>query len=319
MRDKPFLAEPFKKGPFKLSKNHEEWAEYIKQLAVMFEGMDILPNFEEDSSVYVFSDYGGDHKGARFSTYSFLIVSGDKSAVFEKESQLLRDRYGLGVKEISFKDIAFGPIKRSVKEYLMIADKFIHGMLLTVCIDNNLKSVFGADKKNAKENLLQLARQINSGGEWHHLKLERMYRIYSILVLLLDLTTRSEHKVLWQSDTDKINEEGRAGSFKQSQQHFIRFLEGFTDKNYPLFGFAKTFDEISHFTDFLSLTDLAAGMTQDLLSYKYYGDVLMVEEEKADICRWLGTESKFLQKTCIAITKRDGLVFYESVSFKKIG
>lgn len=319
MPKKPFLADPFKKGPFKLSKNHSEWATYIKQLAVVFEGMERLPNFEEDSSVYVFSDYSGDHKGARFSTYSFLLVSGDKSSVFEKESKLLRDRYGLGSKEVSYKDIAYGPIKRSIKEYLGIADRFIHGLLLTVCIDNNIKSVFGADKKGAKENLLQIAEQIGSGGEWHHSKLERMYRIYCVLVLLLDLTTTNDHKVFWQSDTDKINEEGRKGNFSQSQQHLLRFFAEFTDKSYPLLGFARTFDELSHFTDFLSLADLAAGMTQDLLSYKYFDDKVMVEEEKAEVCRWLGRQSNFLQKACMAITKRDDLIYFEPVSFELIG
>jgi hypothetical protein len=246
-------------------------------------------------------------------------VSGDKSSIFEKESKLLRDRYGLGVKEVSYKDIAYGPIKRSIKEYLGIADRFIHGLLVTVCIDNNIKSVFGAEKKGAKDNLLQLAEQIGSGGEWHHSKLERMYRIYCVLVLLLDLTTTSDQKVFWQSDTDKINEEGRKGNFSESQQHLLRFLAEFTDKSYPLLGFAKTFDELSHFTDFLSLADLAAGMTQDLLSYKYFDDEVMVEEEKAEVCRWLGRPSNFLQKACIAITKRDDLIYFEPVSFEQIG
>lgn len=319
MRNAPFTVSPFKKGAFKFSKNNSEWATYIKQLALIFEGLETLPNFEEDSSVYVFSDYSGDHKGSRFSTYSFLLVSGDKSSVFEKESKLLRDRYGLGEKEISYKDIAYGPIKRSVKEYLGIADRFIHGLLLTVCIDNNIISVFGADKIAAKNNLLQLAEQIGSGGVWHHSKLERMYRIYCILVLLLDLTTTSSHKVFWQSDTDKINEEGRKGNFSQSQQHLVRFLTEFTDKSYPLLGFAKTFDELSYFTDFLSLADLAAGMTQDLLSYKYFDDEIMVEEEKAEVCRWLGRSSDFLQKACVAITKRDEMIHFEPVLFEQIG
>lgn len=319
MREKKFSVEPFKKGPFKLSKDHSEWATYIKQLAVIFEGMDNLPNFEEDSSVYVFSDYSGDHKGARFSTYSFLLVSGDKSSIFEEESKVLRARHGLGMKEISYKDVAYGPIKRSIKEYLEVADRVIHGLLLTVCIDNNIKSVFGADKEDAKNNLLQVAEQIASGGEWHHLKLERMYRIYCVLVLLLDLTTTSGHKVFWQSDTDKINEDGRKGDFSQSQHHLLRFLAEFTDKSYPLLGFAKTFNELSHFTDFLSLADLAAGMTQDLLSSKYFNDEIMVDEEKAEICRWLGRSSRFLHKACVAITKRDDLIYFEPVFFEQIG
>ncbi|WP_160086298.1 hypothetical protein [Pseudomonas sp. 9AZ] len=318
-RRKPFLAEPFKSGPFKLSKFNEDWATYLKHLAIQLEGFEKLPNFEEDSSIYIFSDYSGDHKGARFSTYSFLLMSGDKSSVFEKESMLFRESHSLGEKEISYKDISFGPLKRSIKDYLKIADQYIHGLILTVCIDNNIKSVFAADKTGAKNNLLQLSKQIDSGGDWSHQKLERMYRIYCIIVLLLDLTTTNAHKILWQSDTDKINEEGKKGNFSQSQQHFIRFLSEFTDKSYPLFGFAKTFEKPGHFTDLLSLADLAAGMTQDLLSYQYFNDEILVEDEKAEICRWLGRESKFLKKSCISITKIDGDIKFDSVKIEQIG
>ena len=311
---KKYLLEPFKKGPFELSKNKTDWATYAHHLAVAFEAMDTLPNFEEDSSIFVFSDYGGDHKEAFFNTYSFLIVSADKLSVFERHMDELREKNGLGDKEISYKDLGYGPVKRSIKEYLDISDGCIHGLLLSVCIDKTIGSVFGPDKKSAKENLLQLCDQIGVG-EYHEFKLERMYRIYVIIVLILDLTTSSAHKILWQSDNDQINEEGKRGSFSDSQQHFVRFLNEFTDKEYPLFGFAKTFSESCHLTDLLSLTDLAAGMVQDLLSQHYFGRDLLVGEEKGEICKWLARKSRFLEKKCIALVKKDGLIYFEPVDF----
>lgn len=314
---KKYLLEPFKRGPFKLSRRNVEWATYVQNLASVFEGMDVLPNFEEDSSIFVFSDYGGDHKEAYFNTYSFLIVSADKLGVFEHHMVELRERNGLGGKEISYKDLGYGPVKRSIKEYLDIADGCVHGMLLSVCIDKTIGSVFGPDKKTAKENLLQLSDQIGAG-EHHEFKLERMYRIYVIVCLILDITTISGHKVLWQSDNDQINEEGGRANFSDSQQHFVRFLNEFTDKSYPLFGFAKTFNESSHLTDLLSLTDLAAGMVQDLLSQHYFGRELLVGEEKGEVCKWLARKSRFLEKKCIAVVKKDGLIYFEPVDFNPV-
>lgn len=315
---KEYTADPFKTGPFKLSKKRDDWATYLKQLATVFESMSTLPNFEEDNSVFVFSDYGGDHSGASFNTYSFLIVSADKIGVFQHHMAELRERYKLGSKEISYKNLGHGPTKRSLKEYLEVADGCIHGMILTVCIEKSIVSMFGPDKKSAKENLQQLSDQIGAG-KWHEFKLERMYRIFGILVLLLDLTTTSDQKVLWQSDTDQINEEGRAANFGDSQRHLYSFLREFTDKDYPLLGFAKTFKEGSHFTDLLSLADLAAGMVQDMLSDKYFGKKLLVNEERAEICRWLGRQSKFLEKKFIAVVKRDDLIYFEPVYIEQIG
>lgn len=311
---KSFEKQPFRQGPFSLSKYSSEWAAYPLGVANYLMNMDRLPDFSEDSAVFMFSDYGGDHKGAKFNTYSFLLIAADKRGPFEEQVRLLREKYSLGKKEIAYKDLAYGPIKRSIKDFLLLADNCIHGVIFTIAIDKSLDSVFGERKKGAWE-VLQAAAETVGAGEWHPSKLERMYRIYCPLVLMMDLVTDNEHKVLWQSDTDKINEEGAKGNFSQAQVHFSRFLGEFTSKQFPLLGFAKTFEEGGAFTDFLSYTDLAAGMVQDLLCQQYYGIHLEVEPAKGEVCKWLASQSKFLQKLTLAVVKKGDDVCFDPITF----
>lgn len=168
-------------------------------------------------------------------------------------------------------------------------------MLLTVGVDVNIHSLFGESKKQGRINL-ELVRDQVGKGDWSYKRLEKMYRIYGPLVIMLHLLCAEDHKVLWHGDTDTINEDGKGSTFKDAQYHLQVMLAEFSGKNFKLFGFAKSFEEHSYFDDLSSVADLAAGMMQDLLRHQYHNANVEVNEQKALLCKWLGTESQFLQK-----------------------
>lgn len=122
--------------PFQIPKLSDEHPFYARVLAPFFEQVERLPNFDNDSCLYLLSDFGGEHKGANFRTYSFLICSKDKNAAFDVESKKLREKFGLDepLKEFSFKDLRYDPIKKALPHFLELADKYIHGVLFTVSI-----------------------------------------------------------------------------------------------------------------------------------------------------------------------------------------
>ena len=66
----------------------------------------ILPNLAAfgNEVVGVFSDYGGEHKEARYLTYSVLVCTFDLRDLFAEKIWDIRKEYQLGSKEISYKD-----------------------------------------------------------------------------------------------------------------------------------------------------------------------------------------------------------------------
>jgi hypothetical protein len=54
-----------------------------------------LPDFSDDEKIAVMSDFRGEHKGAHFHTYSFLILAYNKVGPFMVQVEELRRKHGL--------------------------------------------------------------------------------------------------------------------------------------------------------------------------------------------------------------------------------
>lgn len=312
-----FSIPPFTSVPVDECKPKDDWPGYFAGLAEQLGKLPKLPNFAEDEGVFVFSDYGGEHSGAGFRTYTYLIVSADKISVFQRESEAIRLKYGLGTREISFKDLNYGPTRRALPDYLNAVNGCLHGMLLTIGVDTNIQTLFGESKKEGRINLERVRDKIGKG-DWSYKRLEKMYRVYGPLVIMLHLLCSEEHKVLWQGDNDTINQDGKGATFKDAQYHLQVMMAEFSGKNFKLLGIAKSFEMHSYFDDLLSVADLAAGMIQDLLRHQYKCANVEVNEQKALLCKWLGTKSHFLQKVNLAVLSKGAQVVFEFIKIDAI-
>lgn len=311
--DMPFNLPPFTKSPVDACIPQDDWPGYFEGLATQLNKLPYVPNFEEDEGVFVFSDYSGEHKHAGFRTYTYLIVSADKIDVFKRESEAVRLKYGLGTTEVSFKDLNYGPTRRALHEYLHVANGCLHGMLLTVGVDAKIETLFGSNKKEGRENLERVRDKIGKG-DWSYKRLEKMYRIYGPLVMILHMLCKTDHKVFWQGDEDTINQDGNSATFEDARYHLDVMLKEFSGKRFKLLGVARSFKEYSYFDDLLSITDLTAGMIQDLLRHKYHDADVEVNEAKGVLCKWLGTESQFLQKVFLCVVPRGGEIVFEFIN-----
>jgi hypothetical protein len=97
--------------PFDLSAVTAEHPYFSQLLAHAIGQLHDLPDFSDDSKIAVMSDCSGEHKGARFSTYSFLIMAYNKVGPFQERVEELRRKYGIRepYSEFAFKDLTFGP------------------------------------------------------------------------------------------------------------------------------------------------------------------------------------------------------------------
>jgi hypothetical protein len=63
-----------------------------------------------NETIAIYSDYGGESSDSKFFTYSFLVCGWNHSFAFQEFMNDLRAKYKLNDKEISFKDIGYGPV-----------------------------------------------------------------------------------------------------------------------------------------------------------------------------------------------------------------
>jgi hypothetical protein len=253
----------------------------------------LLPELRNHGeSLAIFSDYGGEHQSGRFYTYTFFVTTHGVLFCLEEQMKVLREKYfqDKSDKEISYKDIQWGGIKRSLKLYLNLMDR-LPGFLLTVIVDKRIKSFFAKDTKAIREIFK------NAGlAEQKPQVAEKLLRISHLVSYLITLLSKDGQKVLWMSDHDSIFQSDRfcASTIVSS------LLPDYGRKTPEVFGFATPFAERSlMYLDALSVTDLAAGAIQHYFTQdKIHDEDFLVKNECADIIDWLGHQS-FLKKHCV--------------------
>lgn len=297
-----------KKAPFDLSVITEEYPHFSHLLAVAVGQLNELPDFSDDEKIAVMSDFGGEHPGAHFYTYSFLILAYNKIGPFMEQIEKLRKKHGLlnPYSEFAFKDLGYGPRSRALPEFLHLVDNFIHGAIITIAIDKQIDTVFGSSKKQAhqliEEQLLSMGL-----GKWKGAAGEKVLRVCHSIALFTALTTTEKQRLLWYCDNDAINENARDRGFSDTQQIFLRTLGMYSKHKLDLVGFGRSFNGKSHLDDLLSIPDFAAGVVQDLLkSHKTGDDIIPGGAEKVELLKWMAKKSKFLSKITIQISKLTG-------------
>lgn len=294
-----------KYAPFDLSAVTAESPYFAQLLAHAVGQLKELPDFSDDEKIAVMSDFGGEHHGAHFNTYSFLILAYNKIGPFMEQVEELRRKHGLlkPYSEFAFKDLSYGPRSRALQEFLRIVENFIHGAVITIAIDRQIDTVFGVSKK---ETYSVIEEQLASMGlgKWKGAAGEKVLRVCHSIAIFVALTTRENQRLLWYCDNDAINENGRDRGFADTQQIFLRTLGMYSKHKFDLVGFGKSFDGKSHLDDLLSIPDFAAGVVQDLLkAHKTGDDNISGGEEKIALLKWMATKSKFLSKITIQISR----------------
>ncbi|HDS1059330.1 hypothetical protein [Pseudomonas putida] len=270
-------------------------------LAIATAQLTELPDFSEDKKVAVFSDFGGEHKGAGFNTYSFLIIAYDKITPFIEATEQLRRKHGIlePFSEFSYKDLNYGPRQRALNEFLHITETLLHGALITLVVDKKIETLFGTDRKSISESVKQEFSRLDLGN-WKFETAEKALRICHAIAFFASLTTHSNQRLLWYCDNDPVNENT---NFFNDTKKILNYTAGFYLKHsFEILGFAKSFEGKSHLDDLLSISDFAAGVIQDLMTGHYSKDG-QITEKKVPLVKWLTQRSKFLTKITIEMRK----------------
>lgn len=296
-----------KKSPFDIGFIKPEHSYFSHLLAHAISQLDELPDFSDDGKIAIMSDFSGESNG-KFRTYSFLILAYNKIGPFSTAVSELRKEHGIEdpYSEFVFKDLNYGPRKRALPKFLDLVDNFIHGAVITLAVDKEIGTVFG---ENTNETHAHIVKHLADGGygKWSGQDAEKVMRVCHLIAIFSALLTKDKQSLLWYCDNDTINSGINNRSFSDTQKIFNNTLSLYCSHSFHILGFAKPFEDSSHLDDLLSISDFAAGITQDLLqSHKTGIDEIPGrdgEGGKVELLKWIARKSRYLSKITIQISK----------------
>ncbi|AHN24536.1 hypothetical protein [Lysinibacillus varians] len=227
----------------------------------------VLPNFHECETVAIFTDYGGEAKDSKYFTYTITLVGYNQLAFFDVFMKNIREKYQLNnpIKEIAFKDLKYGPIERSLDEYLNAINNTVNGIVFTLVVDKEIHSLNGHNEKNSKKFIAKFLEEQGFGTVKADVA-EKIYRILTLISYLVHLLVPYEKKIFWMSDQDSTIET------EEMHQKIADLLQSaiysFENAEYDTLGYGKPFpkDEGTLFLDLLSISDLTAGAIEHYLT-----------------------------------------------------
>jgi hypothetical protein len=107
----------------------------------------------DNTSVGVFSDYGGESTG-NYYVYSALVCGYGVTGVFNTRMKSVCAGYHLGDKEIAFKDFGMGQLSSALPDYLAALNNSVPGFLCSIVVDKKLTTLFGSPEDSTLSALL---------------------------------------------------------------------------------------------------------------------------------------------------------------------
>lgn len=276
----------------------------------------LLPNLAafNNKGIGIFSDYSGEGSG-RYVVYSVLVCGMNMRGGFENRALAARAESGLGAKEIAFKDLNMGQMRRTLPSFLKAADQ-LPGFLCTVAVDKGIRSVFGSEADASR----QLAQVLQDAGVGRRppKTAEKMMRIVHLVSYLAALLGHDQQNIFWMTDNDEICP--TPAQHRSLLEIFARVLPFYQQPNsqFGIIGGATPFEERDvPLNDLLSLPDLIAGTLGDYLTKRdQQPDNILVKEAAADIFLWLTRPGVGLKKICMFLRPEpNGLIGRGTIEF----
>jgi hypothetical protein len=211
----------------------------------------------------------------------------------------VRSDHALGDKEISFKDLNMGQIRRALPTFLEAADH-LPGLLYNVAVEKGIRSVFGSEPETPQK-IAKLLKEIGLGSRPSK-TVEKQMRIVHLVAYFVALLGADRQNVFWMTDHDEIS--------PTPEQHrllmeicFGRVLPFYLrpGTEFGIIGGALPFNERSvEMNDRLSLPDLVAGVVGDYLTKRdtQKPEDILIKEAAGDVLLWLTKPGIGLKKIC---------------------
>ncbi len=219
-----------------------------------------FPNLRRAECLFVASDYGGEHGGAKFQTIAFLLADIAECAAWQSTREQVRASGLLGRRRMAFKNINDGFRARALYDFLESANS-ISGIVIVFAIHKPVGSLFGSGNKLDPTTLEFEPLQTLSSPV-----AEKLMRVVTLLGLLIAGFSAPDQDVLWATDEDAIA--ANASRVQYLVDAFARVSSNLLDHGLRHLRVATAKQDKGDLSleDLLAIPDIAAGGISDVMS-----------------------------------------------------
>lgn len=228
-------------------------------LAEEWRNSDFLTDVRSSNTLFLASDYGGEHATANYQTISILVAGLDSiQSSWETQRRSIRSQFASDGRRLSYKRLGDHQRARMLRPFLAAAND-IQGVVATFLIDRRIKSFFQPSDGPDDQDVIDRSK-------WKSKALEKLLRVSHLGSLLIAGLSRQGQHVLWISDQDAIV--ANLEKHKQATNAIASVLTGYLP--HPLghirIGTAQSDDGSKCIEDLLAIPDIAAGAWSEISS-----------------------------------------------------
>ena len=217
-----------------------------------FLNTDGLPQLNGTEPLVIASDFGGQHKQARYYTYAYLICqAGAAASLVRKCQQLRRDKLGFE-RTLSFKGLSDYRKREALPGFLIAADT-TPGLLLCICIRKDVPLFLDEIVAEPDDDA------INRFTNWNRRTRYQFLVIAHLCSLAVASISSKGQDVVWLSDDEAFTQ--TVEQIRDATSIFSRILGSYLshDLGHIRFGTSRLTDWNMQTEDLVSFPDLAAG------------------------------------------------------------
>jgi hypothetical protein len=226
--------------------------------AVEWRAPDLLSSLRLGPSLFVGSDYGGEHPSSRYRSLSFLIVDLMFLWLWDQKRSEIRRSILKDSRRMGYKSLGDRRRSRALVLFLRAADT-IPGLLATFVIDKRIQTLF-------QEHPDGLGCHLVARETWRTGSFEKLLQIGHLGALLVSGLCAPEQHVLWITDQDEIV--SNITKHREATAVIGNCLNHLVNHQMGHFRFGTTQSDTGRrdLEDLASLPDLAAGSLADVAS-----------------------------------------------------
>ncbi len=234
----------------------DSWGSYLSKLEQS--GKVFFPDFSATDTLFIFSDYSGDHSQSKFFAYSFLISDADSVGVFSHSQKKFWEDNSLGDRIINYKNLKDNIRAKALVPFLKFSND-LNGILFSVIIPKRLQQLFMVTPGSKTENILLAWNKAQTK--------EKLLRLIHFITILLNGLSKPHQNIFWITDNDDIvanDLQLTAGTnlFANLSSQYL-----YHDLGHFRFGRKGNESSAKELSKLCSIPDLASGALTELLNH----------------------------------------------------
>lgn len=278
------------------------------KMAMADEGM--FPDLRAGSTIFVASDYGGEHQSATATTYSFVIASADGMGEWFSLRERFRREIIKDHRRMAYKKLGEPVRAKALRPFLNMANR-IPGVLITISIHRDVDTLFQAGSVAMERSIFP---------HWAESSFQKLLTVVHLLSLFVSGLSAPGQNVIWITDQDAIAPNPK--QLADLTTIFGQIMSHYAHHDYADLRVGTTASDPGdqHIEDIASIADLAAGA---LARSCAPGGGLVgrddVNDKDRDIVGWLGQAGHPLHRVVLTMDKDvGGGILFAQVGFLRV-